>query len=116
MASVKREPKPTIYVNMRLPQIMETLTPAMEAVLMKFQPGEKLFYTASYTTLDALRKRGMVERYSERVTKRVFARDDGEHVQFIDRKGIWVHDWWLSEQGERAQEFIRARQLTARAA
>lgn len=87
----------------------KSLSPAMRKALAGVTPDKvnTHIWGATFATLDALRKRDLLERYSDRVHKSVYATGNGLHVQFVDRKGHWRHEWWLTPEGEQVQLLMK---------
>jgi hypothetical protein len=86
---------------------LESLTPAMIKALVSLKVGETngpSMWGVTFQSLDALRRRGLLERYSDRVHKSVYARGKDEYVQFTDRKGHWRHEWWVTPEGADLRE------------
>lgn len=63
---------------------------------------------ASFSTLCALTKRGYLERYSYKVIEYRFS--SGKHwdlLQQRDRKGYWMHEYYVTDAGRSLLEDLR---------
>lgn len=80
------------------------MSEAMWKALRAVEQGSYMVRSHRFPTLEALRKRGLVERYTTFVSRAWFADKDGEHKQHITPGKC--HEWWLTPAGTMA---LRAR-------
>lgn len=55
--------------------------------------------SVTYGVGEALRARGYAARSSERIVRRVYADDTGEHLQHAAKAGWWRHEWYITRVG-----------------
>lgn len=75
------------------------LTEPMKVALRKLNSGSR--YPGDFRTMEALRKRGLAERYTSAVIYAEYATKDGSTIQYRApaRKPRLVHEWWHTIAG-----------------
>jgi hypothetical protein len=75
------------------------LTEAMRRGLALLASGEWGANNIRFTVGEALRKRGLAERYTTYVVGADFADKDGVHVQYRQDDSLARHEWWITPAG-----------------
>lgn len=79
------------------------LTEPMLKTLRKLNAGSK--YPGDFRTLEALRRRGLAERFTVHSVRAEYVTKDGSTVQYREpaRKPRLVHEWWHTTAGLAAE-------------
>lgn len=79
------------------------LTEPMRAALRKLNAGST--FPGDFRTMEALRKRGLAERYTTMAISAEYVTKDGSTVQYraTARKPRLVHEWWHTTAGLEAE-------------
>lgn len=75
------------------------LTEPMKTALRKLNAGHSS--PGDFRTLEALRRRGLAERYTSHIIKAEYVTKDGSTLQFREpsRKPYLRHDWYWTNDG-----------------
>lgn len=83
-------------------EVLDSLTLPQKRALVACSKNDGHIYFGGhrFSSLDKLRKLGLLERMSDKVVASVYASLGEEHVQWRYPKGHWRHEWYLTPDGD----------------